>query len=71
MSPPTRATITVTTPSVQQGQASKGPTVETFEVQFNPSEYSISKSATWDHKPSTSAANTTMPAVHGAPTAPS
>jgi nucleoid-associated protein YgaU len=66
MSPPTRATITVTTPSVQQGQASKGPTVETFEVQFNPSEYVISKSATWDHKPSTSAANTTMPQFMGA-----
>ncbi len=66
MSAPTRATITVTTPAVAQGKASAGPTVEKFEVQFNPKEYSIQKSAQWDHKPSTSADNTSMPEFKGA-----
>ena len=66
MSAPTRATITITIPAVQQGQASKGSTVDSFQVQFNPKEYSISKSATWDHKPSTSADSTAMPEFKGA-----
>lgn len=66
MSAPTRATITVVTPAVKQGKVTNGPAVEKFDVQFNPKEYSLQKSATWEHKPSTSADSTTMPEFKGA-----
>ncbi|MEA2703937.1 MAG: hypothetical protein QOJ69_2246 [Actinomycetota bacterium] len=66
MSAPTKASITILVPAVNQGQVSKGQVDSEFKAQFNPKEYSISKSAQWDHKPSTSADNTAMPEFKGA-----
>lgn len=52
---PTKATIKLVTASTSKGRVGKGTVTEQFEVQFNPKEYSIQKSAEWSSHAVTSA----------------
>jgi len=62
----TPATITVFVPVVSKASVSMGRTIEKFDVQFNPKEYSIQKSASWEVKPSPAADQTSVPEFKGA-----
>ena len=66
MSAPTKATVTIMAPTIVKGKVTASEVIKTFKVQFNPKEYSLQKSASWEHKPATAAKTGTLPEFKGA-----